>query len=321
MYQEIKDYIISILKSRLFPLMAVFCIMFGILIHRLFELQIVQGEKYLSSISDAIESEISVASTRGNIYDCNGVLLAYNDLSFSVQISDSEYYKNIKEKNEVLNETIANAVKIIEKHGEKVICDFAIIVNEDGEYEFNVSDNARLRFLRDCYGKKSTSELSDEQRNASADEVIKYLSSEERYDIDAKYSKQITIYILNFRTYMSANTYQRSMKFTMAYDVNDETVAEILENSNTLIGVTVSEEYIRKYVDGFYAAHILGYTGKISTDELTKLQAQNSQYAANDVVGKAGIEQAMELYLQGTKGEQRVYVDSVGRITEIIDET
>lgn len=321
MYQEIKDYIISILKSRLFPLMAVFCIMFGILIHRLFELQIVEGENYLSSISDAIESEISVASTRGNIYDCNGVLLAYNDLSFSVQISDSEYYKNIKEKNEVLNETIANAVKIIEKHGEKVSCDFAIIVNEDGEYEFNVSDNARLRFLRDCYGKKSTSELSDEQRNASADDVIKYLSSEERYDIDAKYSKQITIYILNFRTYMSANTYQRSMKFTMAYDVNDETVAEILENSNTLIGVTVSEEYIRKYVDGFYAAHILGYTGKISTDELSELQSKNSQYAANDVVGKAGIEQAMELYLQGTKGEQRVYVDSVGRITEIIEET
>jgi penicillin-binding protein 2 len=141
------------------------------------------------------------------------------------------------------------------------------------------------------------------------------------YNIDKKYSKDMVIYILNFRSYMSANTYQRSMEFTMAYDVNDETVAEILENSQSLIGVTVSEEYIRKYVDGFYAAHILGYTGKVSTDELTTLQAQDSQYAANDVVGKAGIEQSMELYLQGQKGERRVYVDNVGRITQVLEET
>lgn len=321
MYQEIKDYILSILRSRLLPLVTVFIVMIIVLIHRLFELQIVQGEEYLASISDSIEATKSVASTRGNIYDCNGVLLAYNDLAFSVKISDSGSYESLKEKNAILNEVIVQAVSIIEKHGEKVSCDYSIIVNEDGKYEFNVSDNARLRFLRDCYGKKSISELSDTERNSTAEDVVKYLSGEKFYGIDPGYSAEEVIYILNFRSYMSANTYQRSMEFTMAYDVNDETVAEILENSGNLIGVTVSEEYVRKYVDGFYAAHILGYTGKVSTDELTELQAQNSQYAANDIVGKSGIEQAMELYLQGTKGERKVYVDSVGRITEVIEET
>ena len=321
MYQEIKDYVISILKSRLLPLVTLFIVMNIVLIHRLFELQIVQGEAYLSSISDSIEQTKSVASTRGNIYDCNGVLLAYNDLAFSVKISDSGTYESLSEKNQILNEVIAKAVTIIQKHGEKVSCDYAIIVNEDGKYEFNVSDNARLRFLRDIYGVKSVSDLSEEQAASTAEEVINYLSSEGKYGIDSGYSKEMVIYILNFRSYMSANTYQRAMEFTMAYDVNDETVAEILENSGDLIGVTISEEYIRKYVDGFYAAHILGYTGKISTDELAELQEKNSQYAANDVVGKAGIEQAMELYLQGTKGERKVYVDNVGRITEVIEET
>ena len=321
MYQEIKDYIIAILKSRLLPLVTLFIVMDIVLINRLFELQIVQGDDYLASISDTLEQTRSVTSTRGNIYDCNGVLLAYNDLAFSVKISDSGTYESLAQKNEVLNEVIADAVTIIQKHGEKVSCDYSIIVNEDGEYEFNVTDNARLRFLRDVYGKKSISDLSEDERNATADDVVAYLSSEKYYGIAPTYSKEMVIYILNFRSYMSANTYQRSMEFTMAYDVNDETVAEILENSGSLIGVTVSEEYIRKYVDGFYASHILGYTGKISTDELTQLQAQNSQYAANDVVGKAGIEQAMEIYLQGTKGERKVYVDNVGRITEIIQET
>lgn len=321
MYQEIKDYIVSILKSRLLPLVALFAIMFIILIHRLFDLQIVQGEAYLASISDSIEATKSIASTRGNIFDCNGVLLAYNDLAFSVKISDSGSYEKLSEKNEILNEVIAKAVSIIIKHGEKVSCDYSIIVNEDGEYEFNVTGNARLRFLRDSFGVKTTSDLSEEQKNATAQDVVKFLSAEDKYGISEEYSKEMVIYILNFRSYMSANTYQRSMEFTMAYDVNDETVAEILENSGSLIGVTVSEEYIRKYVDGFYAAHILGYTGKVSTDELADLQAQNSQYAANDVVGKAGIEQSMELYLQGTKGERKVYVDNVGRVTEVIEET
>ena len=69
MYQEIKDYIVSILKSRLLPLVALFAIMFIILIHRLFDLQIVQGEAYLASISDSIEATKSIASTRGNIFD------------------------------------------------------------------------------------------------------------------------------------------------------------------------------------------------------------------------------------------------------------
>lgn len=322
MFQEIKDYLIGILKSRLLPLVTVFVVLNIILIHRLFTLQIIEGEQYRSSISSSIESTKSIASTRGNIYDCNGVLLAHNELAFSVKISDSGKYNSKAEKNKVLNEVIANAVDIMDKHGEKINCDYSIIVNDYGRYEFNTSsENSRLRFLRDCYGLTSVSDLSEEQKASSASDVVKYLSSEEVYGIDSKYSRETVIYILNFRSYMSANTYQRSMEFTMSYDVNDETVAEILENSRTLIGVTVSEEYIRKYENGFYAAHILGYTGKISTDELTNLQAQNSQYAANDVVGKAGIEQSMELYLQGQKGERKVYVDNVGRITQVLEET
>ncbi len=323
MYQEIKDYILAMLKSRLLPLATLFIIMIFILIQRLFELQIIQGEEYLSSISSDIETTRSIASTRGNIYDCNGVLLAYNDLAFSVKISDSGKYDSLAAKNLIINDVIASTIQILQKHHEKISCDYSIIVNEDGKYDFNVSsENARLGFLRDSYGVKTISDLSDEQVHSTAADVVEFLAGEKFYGIDlTKYSPEMVVYILNFRSYMSANAYQRSMEFTMAYDVNDETVAEILENSGSLIGVSVSEEYIRKYVDGFYAAHILGYTGKISTDELESLSAQNDQYAANDVVGKSGIEQSMELYLQGTKGSRTVYTDNVGRITEIISET
>ena len=108
MYQEIKDYILAMLKSRLLPLATLFIIMIFILIQRLFELQIIQGEEYLSSISSDIETTRSIASTRGNIYDCNGVLLAYNDLAFSVKISDSGKYDSLAAKNLIINDVIAS---------------------------------------------------------------------------------------------------------------------------------------------------------------------------------------------------------------------
>lgn len=54
---------------------------------------------------------------------------------------------------------------------------------------------------------------------------------------------------------------------------------------------------------------------------LEDLQAQNDQYEANDTVGKSGIEQSLETELQGTKGSKTVYVDTVGRITEVVDQT
>lgn len=85
---------------------------------------------------------------------------------------------------------------------------------------------------------------------------------------------------------MSANSYNRYISFTIANEVSDQTVAAILENSDELAGVTVEQQYIRKYVDSVYCSQILGYTGTVSTTELATLKEQNSSYENNDVVGK-----------------------------------
>ena len=120
---------------------------------------------------------------------------------------------------------------------------------------------------------------------------------------------------------MYKRQYNRYISFTIANEVSDQTVAAILENSDELAGVTVEQQYIRKYVDSVYCSQILGYTGTVSTTELATLKEQNSSYENNDVVGKAGIEQSMEQELSGEKGSKTVYVDTVGRITEVLDET
>ena len=65
-----------------------------------------------------------------------------------------------------------------------------------------------------------------------------------------------------------------------------------------------------------YFSHILGYTGKISDSEYDSLHEQNESYTRSDVVGKAGIEQVMELQLQGKKGSETVYVNNVGKVLD-----
>lgn len=342
--KEVFEYILSLFKSRIFPLILVFAILVGVLINRLFGLQIINGESYVKDLSSSIQKDMSVAATRGRIFDKNGVLLAYNDLAYAVRISDSGKYNNNAEKNEKLNASIDKTLDIIEAKGDTYSNDFPIVY-EDGQYVFNIKDNELLRFLRDIYGKRSISELSDEERNVTAQELFRQLC--EKYEVvvasdssknqamvlsstvsflksqgymveAAGFSVDHALMIVNLRRYMSANSYNRYISFTIANEVSDETVAAILESSDDLTGVTVEEQYIRRYVDSVYCSQILGYTGTVSTSELETL---GDKYDSNDTVGKSGIEKSMESVLSGTKGERQVYVDTVGRITEVLGET
>ena len=341
--KEIFDYILSLFKSRIFPLIIVFIVLVGVLVNRLFSLQIINGESYVKDLSSSIQKDMSVAATRGRIFDKNGVLLAYNDLAYAVRISDSGKYEDNDTKNRLLNTSIDKTLTIIEEKGDSYSNDFPIVYS-NGMYEYNIKDNELLRFLRDIYGKRSISELSDEQRNVSAGELFKQLC--DRYGVAVAgddyindggamaatikllkeqgmnpvadgFSVEHALMIVNLRRYMSANSYNRYISFTIANEVSDETVAAILENSDELTGVTVDEQYIRRYVDSIYVSQILGYTGTVSSSELETL---DDSYDSNDVVGKSGIEKSMESELAGTKGTRKVYVDTVGRITEVLDE-
>ncbi|MBU5470830.1 penicillin-binding protein [Falcatimonas sp. MSJ-15] len=319
----IKDFfeaVLNVLKSRILVVSIVFVLLFAILINRLYQLQVVSGSDYWEQYIVRIKRDTTIDSTRGNIYDRNGVLLAYNELAFCVVIEDSGHYISTKEKNKKLNDTIYKMITIIEQNGDKMDNDYSIVVNDSGNYEYVVSDDSLLRFLRDAYGHSKVSELKAEEKVATPDDVIEYLCSAKVYGIDqTKYSKADILKIITIRTALSTNAYKRYVKTTVATDVSDETVAAILENSNDLIGVSIEEDYVRRYNHSVEMAHILGYTGKINQEQLDELSISDSSYDLNDDVGKSGIEESMELQLNGKKGSETVYVDNVGRVLETAD--
>lgn len=322
--KEFFEYILSILKSRLFVLGIIVVLLFSVLMIRIFNVQIVNGEYYLENYIQMAEREVLTSGTRGIIYDRNGEVLAYNKLAYAIEIED-DISDSTENKDKKLNEIISETINIITSNGDTLINDFPIILNTNNEFEFSVSsDNERLRFLRDIYGKKSISELDTKKETLStstADDVMKYLCGEKMFDISDEYDKAEQIKIAMVRYNLSLNRFQKYISTKIASNVSEETVAAIYEAQAELKGVTVSEETVRVYNDSVYFAHILGYTGTISEDQLAELNPDGGSYISSDVVGKSGIEKEMESYLQGTKGKSTIFVDNTGRILENVSKT
>ncbi len=329
MFEEFWENFINMITSRIFVIIVVFLCLGGIMINRVFDLQIVHGEEYLDSFQMKIMKERTIKGSRGCIYDRNGNLLAYNELAHSVTIED--VYENGRFKNLNLNTTIYKLIKIIEENGDSIVSDFKIILDSNGRYAFSVTDAQLYRFLADVYGYTTVDKLGEKERTATAAEVVDYLCGWNRFRIgdytaeDDKdsfipgngYTKEEVLKILTIRYDMNNNSYQKYMPTTVATDISEETVAVVMENKMDLEGVSIEEDTIRKYVDSIYFSHILGYTGKISQEELTTLVEEGADYYdSNDTVGKLGIEKSMETYLQGIKGSETIFVDNVGKVTD-----
>ncbi len=332
MFSDFKDFIRNIVTSRLFVLMIAFVIVFALLIQRLFVLQIVNGESYVDNFELTIRKEKTLKSTRGNIYDCNGELLAYNELAYSVTIEDT--YESGENKNTQINDTIYRACKIIEKNGDKVIEDFNIHLDKRGEFAFSVEGTTLLRFLADVYGRAKIDDLKYKEKNATPRQVIEYLGGQKKFAIGEYEDSEKTkftvgkgltnaelLQIITIRYRISTNSYQKYLATTISKDVKESTAAAIMENLDTLQGVDISEDALRRYVDSEYFSHIIGYTGNISTEELEQMSIKNDSYILTDMVGKAGVEQVMEPYLQGKKGKEVFYADSLGKVIETSQRT
>lgn len=341
MFDDFKEYLKGLFTSRLTILMAAFLMLGGILLYRCFNLQIVNGERYLENFKLETEKVRDIKATRGNIYDRNGNVLAYNELAYSVKIED--VFESGRQKNKKLNDVIYTLIQLIEKNGDGCITDFKIVLNEDNKYEYSVADTQLLRFLADVYGHTTIDQLKPAEKSATPDEVMEYLCGSGRFAIgeyenpeDEKsefvpgkgYTKSEVLKLVNIRYAMNLTSYRKYIGTTVATDISRKTVAVIMENSDILPGVSIEEDTMRRYVDSMYFAHVLGYTGKISSEELTSLNEQlyekngaSDTYNINDVVGKSGIESYMETTLQGTKGNEKVVVDNTGKVITVLEST
>jgi penicillin-binding protein 2 len=95
-------------------------------------------------------------------------------------------------------------------------------------------------------------------------------------------------------------------------DISPAQITALAEYSHQLEGVEVDIEAVRNYPNGDLASHVLGYTGELNDEELSKRRSEG--YRIGDIVGQMGVEQAFENKLRGEWGGQQVEVDGAGQV-------
>ena len=337
MFKKFKKILSRFFQSRSVILSILLVVMAFVLVRRLFDLQIINGESYQDNFNLQITRETTIPSTRGCIYDSDGNLLAYNKLAYDVTFQDVGSYETTREKNLTINGYLYQIMQILYANGDDVYTDFAIRINDAGEYEYTKSGTNLLRFRADVYGQSDPADMTPAQKAVSAEDMVKELggdgdygfgvvseslekpyTAEElaQYGLPETLSQEDALKIIAMRSAINQNNYQKYISTTIAKDISDKSMSSLMESKGYYVGVDVEESSIRVYNESLYYANIIGYTGKISAEEIQSLNADSGEnkYDTTDIVGKAGLEQYYEKELQGVDGKKTVYVNNLGKV-------
>jgi penicillin-binding protein 2 len=115
---------------------------------------------------------------------------------------------------------------------------------------------------------------------------------------------------------LDRNANQRFEYVNIASDVPEDVARLIDEDSRDLPGVDVTVEERREYEYGPLLAHVIGYTGSVTAENLAQLSDKG--YLSSDQIGKTGVEATFESYLRGASGTQQVERDSAGRVVRTV---
>jgi len=285
------------LPKRRVTLLAVLFLAVGVLFGlRLITMQIVEGAQYSELANKRSEQKQTVAAARGEIVDRYGRPMVINRTGFNV-VFDMAFMQRGKE-----NETILRLIDIMKQSGEDWIDNLPLTKSAPFTFEGSDSDIARLK------------KFVNVNAAATSEDVWYWLV--ERYKLE-EYSSEQQRLVAGVRYEMEQRGFNYKVQYTFAEDISISTITKIKENTYELPGVDVRESAIREYVSGDLAPHIIGRIGPIFADEMEKYKEKG--YAANDVVGKAGIEQAFESELRGISGERQITLNNKGAVLEVVE--
>lgn len=113
---------------------------------------------------------------------------------------------------------------------------------------------------------------------------------------------------------------QRSRPFEaipIYYELSEEQRSIIAVNQFRLPGVAVEPQFIRYYPYGSLFAHSLGYVGRISDQDLKRVDS--IEYSGTHHIGKTGVERFYEKILHGQVGYEEVETNARGKVMRVLN--
>ena len=284
-------------------LVAVFFVCFTV---RLFNWQIIQGDYYREEVATTANYRLTSDDTRGEIVDVNGEVIEANTTMYSV-IIDKLYING----DLTVNKVITTLFDIFEKKNAPWIDTLPIVVDKNDAYQFSSDEDAE-----DALENLRSDEMLDLSVYATADDYMEELV--DRYDLQ-KYAedKNLCRNIASVRYNMELERFSSINPYTFAKELSEEMTAIVSEYSQSFPCIDISTVNKRICIDGTLMPHILGVTGPLTAEEYE--ENKDKGYSYNDIIGKFGIEAAMEEYLRGEGGTKTVSKNSDGTVISVVD--
>jgi cell division protein FtsI/penicillin-binding protein 2 len=300
--------VLKFITNRQLITFVVVSLSFYLLLARLFNLQIVNGQR--DSSLTTIRQTVSLATKRGNIYDRLGRPLAINETKYVIQMDASQTEMN--------PDMMRDLITMLERCGETIVDQLPISQEEPYLFEFSrISTNEYrwkpdMDFPNEKYDPQNPDAIVHPRKDA--EESFYYLR--EMFKLDESLSNTEARKILNLCGMLYMQRYRSLEPVIIAYDVKPETVAILKEENLKYKGFTAVEESVRVYPEGDNFAHIVGYIGYIDAENYEK--NKDKGYTVDDVIGQTGIEKAYESYLRGVAGTADVELNASNKIVQYL---
>ena len=210
--------------GRIAALIVLMLILLTVYAFELYQLQIIEGEKYYNQSNEITTEERAITAARGNILDRYGRVLVSNTEVYNLTIDTTKLFAN-----EDPNKTILDLVSMVESYGDKYTDDLPITSEPPFEYDEDMTEIQRTMLKAYIVDKKSElKELAVDPENPTAVELMSYMRT--RYEIDNSYSAKEMRMIAGVRYSINVRYAINTADYVFVENASTKLITSIMEN-------------------------------------------------------------------------------------------
>ena len=273
----------AVLTNRYFTLAFIFSIFGIIILIMTTALQFSGYQKTISSSSEGIQRMYSINAPRGDIVDCNGVVLATSESVNSILISEAYL------EDDDLNEMLLELSYLFDQYNCTTVSGLDDYFSID-PYQF-LADEEKIELWQTNYNIFNLESAANGVIVTFSDNYVKtdpqvfFLYLRQLFKIDNNYSvdEAYRIIRLRYQIFSDLWSFQNGTPVEIATDVPDELVTKLSEQNFHYLGIICTKDYRRVYTPmAQLSCHVVGYVGSISQSSLSELKSFG--YSSNDIV-------------------------------------
>jgi len=302
------------LSRRLFLAKGLVVSSFAVLAGKLGYMQLVEGTSYKARAKDNVIADQTLPAPRGMILDRQGRTLAENRRSWEVRVVPGNLPANEDERRYVLD-TLISALQLED----------VLVIDPDAVPSGSADIVYRRVAKMLAYDAKDIDDTVASWKRQGLNGLVKVsnLTIDDAARFRSAKAELPGVNVMNDLDYLVTNIWDTDLEIKVKSDVPRQVAMTLDANSMYLPGVILDDSaLVRYYKGGEVMSHIVGYVQGIDSVQLDDIRNKNRQgepiYSLNDLIGKSGLEVALENDLRGVKGARSIERDNNGVTVRVI---